>query len=57
MYWNYFSNKEEKECAELKNGKWYIKSGFAGCNCNKNNLYGYDSKAEAEATCRRYESK
>jgi hypothetical protein len=41
------------ECAEERNGRWYIKLGFAGFNTRANNMNGYATKAKAEAVVRK----
>lgn len=55
---NYVTGKVEAECAEQGFAdRWFIKLGFAGFNSPANNRLGYQTKAKAEAACRRYQSK
>lgn len=47
-FWNTKTNKAEAECTQERNGRWYIKPGFAGSNLSTNKE-GYKSKTKAEA--------
>lgn len=56
-FYNYTTGKHEQECAEFRDGRWFIKMGFAGYNSPTNNRWGYDTKQKAEAACKRYQNR
>jgi hypothetical protein len=56
-FMNFMTGVKENDATELVNGRWWIKSGFAGYNCPANNGFGFATKADAEAAIRRYEKR
>lgn len=57
-FFNHFEQKYENCCAELAHtGRWYIRLGFAGANCYRNNRDGFKTKEQAEKMCLNYQQK
>lgn len=54
---NYLTQIETDEAVEERNGRWYIKVGFAGFNTKANNSNGYATKEKAEAAVVRYQNR
>lgn len=46
-----------KDAVEKDGGRWYIKMGFAGFNCARNNGDGFDSSLEAVLTITTYQTR
>lgn len=58
MFFNYFNQTHTNDAVYLeRNGRWYIKPGFAGANTSYNNSCGYETKEKAESVILRYQSK
>lgn len=49
VFVNHLTNEVTDDAVEYRDGAWYIKPGYAGYNSRANNLWGYVSKARAEA--------
>ena len=55
MFFNYIKQIFSDEAVEVRNERWFIKTGFAGCNTRTNNRSGYASKEVAENAIARYQ--